>query len=121
MLKEEVLDLVEESRQKRWTMLALNTMHLALIPKEIGASHPGKFRPISLCNVIYKIISKVVVNRLKPLLPLLISSKQSGCVEGRQILDGIILAHEVVHSLKTSKILGMILKLDLSKPFDKLS
>ena len=60
-------------------------------------------------------------NRLKPLLPLLISSEQSGYVEGRQILDGIILAHEVVHSLKTSKILGMILKLDLSKSFDKLS
>ena len=62
-----------------------------------------------------------MANRLKPLLPLLISLEQLGYVEGRQILDGIILSHEVVHSLKTSKILGMILKLDLSKAFDKLS
>ena len=58
---------------------------------------------------------------LKSLLALLISPEQSGYVEGRQILDGIFLAHEVVHSLKTSKIPGMILKLDLSKAFDKLS
>ena len=99
----------------------LNDTHLALILKEIGASHPGKFRPISLCNVIYKIISKVVANRLKLLLPLLISPEQSGYVEGCQILDGIILAHEVVHSLKTTKTLGMILKLDLSKALNKFS
>ena len=62
-----------------------------------------------------------MANRLKPLLPLLISPEQSGYVEGRQILDGIILAHEVVHSLKSTKNPGMILKLDLSKAFDKLS
>ena len=62
-----------------------------------------------------------MANRLKPLLPLLISPEQSDYVEGRQILHGIILAHEVVHSLKTSKTPGMILKLDLSKAFDKLS
>ena len=58
---------------------------------------------------------------MKPLLPLLISSEQSGYVKGRQILDGIILAHEVIHSLKTSKTPGMILKLDLSKAFNNLS
>ena len=62
-----------------------------------------------------------MANRLKPLLPLLISLEQSTYVEGRQILDGIILSHEVVHSLKTSKTPSMILKLDLSKAFDKLS
>ena len=121
MLKEEVLDLVEESRQKRWILLALNATHLALTPKEIGAPHPGKFHPISLCNVIYKIISKVVTNRPKILLPLLISLEQFGYVEGRQILDGIILSHEVFHSLKTTKTPGMILKLDLSKASNKLS
>ncbi|MCY6524972.1 reverse transcriptase domain-containing protein, partial [Actinobacillus pleuropneumoniae] len=71
--------------------------------------------------VIYKVISKVVANRLKPLLPLLISQEQSGYVEGRQILDDILLTHEIIHSLKQSKQAGMILKLDLSKAFDKLS
>lgn len=66
-------------------------------------------------------ISKVISNRLKPLLPLLISPEQSGYIEGRQILDGIILIHEIIHSLKHSKQAGMIFKIDLSKAFDKLS
>ena len=83
MLKDEVLDSVEEYRQKIWILPVLNATHLALIPKEISASQPGKFQPISLCIVIYKIISKVMANRLKPLLPLLISLEQSGYVEGR--------------------------------------
>lgn len=81
---------------------------------------PDKFRPIALCNVIYKVISKVIASRLKPLLPLLISPEQSGYV-GRQIIDSIILTHEIIHSLKHSKKAGMLLKIDLSKAFDKLS
>jgi hypothetical protein len=60
-----------------------------------------KFHPISLCNVIYKIITKVIANRLKPILHSIISPEQGGFVEGRQILDGIIVAHETIHSLKT--------------------
>lgn len=79
------------------------------------------FRPIALCNVVYKIISKVIANRLKPLLPALISEEQTGYVEGRQILNNIIQAHEVVHSLKSNKQVGMIIQLDLTKAYDKLS
>jgi hypothetical protein len=64
---------------------------------------------------------KIIATRLKPILPFLISSKQFGYVEGRQILDSVILAHEVIHSLHSTKTQGMLLKLDLSKAFDKLS
>ena len=77
--------------------------------------------PIALCNVIYKVISKVIASRLKPLLHMLISPEQSGYVERRQIIDCIILAHEIIHSLKHHKKAGMLLKIDLSKAFDKLS
>ena len=56
---------------------------------------------------------------MKPLLPLLISPEQSGYVEGRKILDGIILTHEVIHSLNNTKNASMLLKIDLSKAFDK--
>lgn len=69
--------------------------------KEENASNPRNFCPISLCNIIYKIITKVITSFLTPLMPLLISLEKSGYVEGRHILDSIILSHEVIHSLKT--------------------
>lgn len=99
----------------------LNATFIALVPKGEDSNKPDKYRPIALCNMIYKIISKVIANRLKPLLPLIISPEQSGYVEGRQITDGIILTHELIHSLKVTKKPGMLLKLDLSKAFDSLS
>eukprot|EP00253_Pinus_taeda_P013571 PITA_13571 len=85
------------------------------------AQTPDKFRPITLCNVVYKIISKVVANRLKPLLPTLVSMEQFGYVEGRQILNNIIQAHEVVHSLTSNRKAGMIMQLDIAKAYDKLN
>eukprot|EP00253_Pinus_taeda_P003053 PITA_03053 len=121
LLKHEVWQIVEESRNLHWLLPSLNSTFIALIPKEEDSITHDKYKPIALCNVIYKVISKVIANRLKPLLPLLISLEQSGYVEGRQILDGIILTHEIIHSLKTTKQAGMLLKLDLSKAFDKLS
>jgi hypothetical protein len=121
MIKEDVWLAVEESRTSGQALSTLNTTFITLIPKEERATHPKQFRPISLCNVIYKIITKVIVNRLKPLLSTIISNEQSGYVEGRQIMDSVILANEVIHSLKTNKIPGMLIKLDLSKSFDRLS
>lgn len=117
----EVWDLVEESHSMRWILPLLNSTFVSLVPKDENLSTSDKYRPITLCNVIYKLISKVIENRLKPLLPLLISQEQTGYVEGKQILDGIILSHELIHSLKLLKKPGMLLKLVLSKAFDKLS
>ena len=68
MIKDEVWAIVEESRTSRGVLKAFNATFLALIPKSEGDDAPGKFRPITLCNVIYKIISKFIANRLKPLL-----------------------------------------------------
>eukprot|EP00253_Pinus_taeda_P036591 PITA_36591 len=99
----------------------LNATFIALIPKSEESNKPDKYRPIALCNIIYKIVSKVVELRLKPVLPHIISPEQSGYVEGRQITDGIILTHEIIHSLKQSRKPGMLLKIDLSKAFDSIS
>ena len=76
MIKEEVWTIVEESRRKQGVLKSFNANFLSLISKGEGVDTPGKFRPISLCNVIYKIISKVIANRLKPLLLGLISPEQ---------------------------------------------
>jgi hypothetical protein len=70
--------------------------------------------------VILKIITKVLANRLKPLLPIMISSEQTSFIEGLQFLDGIILAHEMIHSLKKTKTPSMLLKVDLAEAYDKV-
>ena len=117
----DVWKIVEQSRISTHILPALNATFLTLIPKSEGVDTPDKFRPISLCNVIYKIITKVIANRLKPILPSLISLEQSGFVEGRQISDGIILVHEILHSIKCKKLSGMLVKLDIAKAYDKLN
>eukprot|EP00253_Pinus_taeda_P008351 PITA_08351 len=102
VVKQDILNVIEDSRRSRTILKALNTSFYSLIPKHDAALTPNEFRPIALCNVVYKIISKILANRLKPLLPSLISGEQSSYVEGRQILNNIIQAREVVHLL-TSK------------------
>jgi hypothetical protein len=75
MLREEVWLVVEESRVSGKFLPALNATFLTLIPKEERVTNPKNFRPIALCNVIYKIISKVIALRLKPILPFIISKE----------------------------------------------
>lgn len=117
----EILDLIEESRinQKVWP--ALNSTFFTLIPKNDNSEDAKGFRPISLCNVIYKIIASLMAKRLKPLLDSLISPEQTSFVEGRQILDGLVVTQEVIHSLKAKKQKGMMIKLDLSKAYDRIN
>eukprot|EP00253_Pinus_taeda_P006614 PITA_06614 len=104
-----ILEVVEDSRRSKSILKVLNNSFISLIPKQDLALTPNKFRPIALCNVVYKIISKVLANRLKPLRPSLISGEQPSYVKGRQILDNIIQAHEVVHSLTSKRQAGMIM------------
>jgi hypothetical protein len=77
---------------------ATNSSFLALLPKEHGASSLNRFRPISLCNISYKILSKIIANRLNPLLSSLILPNQGGFVAGRQIWDNFILVQEAIHA-----------------------
>eukprot|EP00253_Pinus_taeda_P035598 PITA_35598 len=89
-ISEDILNVVEDSRRNRTILKALNTSFVSLIPKQDNALTPDKFRPIAFCNVVYKIMSKVVANKIKPLPPTLVSGEQSSYVEGRQILNNII-------------------------------
>eukprot|EP00253_Pinus_taeda_P009834 PITA_09834 len=121
LIKLELWQVVEELRTLCWMYPGLNATFIALIPKEEESNTLDKYRPITLYNIIYKIVSKIIATRLKLLLPLIILPEQSGYAEGRQITDGIILTHEIIHSLRQSKKPGMLLKIDLSKAFDSLS
>ena len=75
-----------------------NSAFLALMPKEKGATSFDRFRPISLCNIGYKIITKVIANRLKDVLPRIIPKNQGGFIKGRYIADNIVLIQEANHS-----------------------
>lgn len=83
----------------------------------------SEFRPISLCNVIYKFISKVLANHLKPLLPSIVSENQSAFQAGKVITDNILMAFKTLHYMKnhqTSNTGFMALKLDMSKAYDRV-
>lgn len=100
----------------------INTTHIALIPKIQGPVMLGNYRPISLCNTVYKVLTKIVVAKLRPYLGKLISPLQTAFVPGRKGMDNVIIAQELIHSLSRKK--GntgyMAIKIDLEKAYDKI-
>lgn len=100
----------------------LNHTLLALIPKSPNAMRVTEYRPISCCNVIYKCITKVIVNRMKESLASLISPCQSAFIPGRRIVDNILMAHELVVGYQRNRgTPRCAFKIDIKKAYDMVS
>ena len=102
---------------------SINHTFITLILKVHNPKRVFDFRPISICNMIYKIISKVIANCLKPLLNSIISKSQSAFIADRLITDNIRITFESLHHMKTNCIRKkgfMAMKLNMSKAYDRV-
>ncbi|GKC42081.1 RNA-directed DNA polymerase, eukaryota [Tanacetum coccineum] len=97
-----------------------NSSFIALIPKVLGAKQVNDFRPISLIGCQYKIIGKILANRLSLVIDGIISQEQSTFIKGRQIMDGPLILNEVISWCKSKKVQALLFKVDFQKAFDSV-
>ena len=94
----------------------LNATLLVLIPKKAGAEDLRDFRPMNLVGSLYKWLAKVLANRLKKV----VSKAQGAFVEGRQILDAVLIANKAIDSVMKNNENGIMFKLDIEKAYDNV-
>ena len=121
IVKEDVLDMFKEFHEHNSFIKSLNHTFLVLLPKKGGVEDLGDYRPISLLGGLYKLLVKVLANKLKKVIGKVISSNQNAFIKGRQILDGSLIANEVIDSWQKREEKGLICKLDIEKAYDSIN
>ena len=121
VLEKDVMDFFGEVHTHGKFEKSLNATFFSLIPKKVDASNIRDFRPISLIGSVYKLLSKVLANRMRLVLDDVISESQNSFVGGRQILDSVLIANECLDSRIKSRVPGLICKLDIEKAYDHVN
>lgn len=119
-MKDEIVRFVYEFHRNGKLSKGINTTFIALIPKVASPQKINDFRPISLVGSLYKILAKLLSNRLRGVIGSVVSESQSAFVKNRQILDGILIANEVVDEACKSKKELMLFKVDFEKAYDSV-
>jgi hypothetical protein len=101
-------------------LFCLHFGKIILLPKVNEAERIQQYRPIFLLNVSFKIFTKVAMIRLNTVADHVVRSSQTAFMQGRNILDGVVMLHETVHELNSKKLNGVILKQDFKKAYDKV-
>lgn len=115
---EDVVRAVSHFFMTGWFPRGCNSSFITLIPKVHDAKLVNDFCTISLIGCQYKIIGKILANRLDVVIDDLVSMEQSAIINGRQILDGPFILNEAVAWCKRSKQKSMVFKIDFQKAFD---
>nr|CAN69965.1 hypothetical protein VITISV_039410 [Vitis vinifera] len=121
IVKEDILGLFKEFHDQNSFIKSLNHTFLVLLPKKGGVEDLGDYRPISLLGGLYKLLAKVLANRLKKVIGKVISPDQNAFIKGRQILNGPLIANEVIDSWQKRREKGIICKLDIEKAYDSIN
>jgi len=121
IIGEDVVVAVQSFFIKGFLPKGINSTILALIPKKETAKEMKDYRPISCCNVLYKVISKLLANRLKDIMPQFIANNQSAFVKDRLLMENLLLATELVKDYHKTEISARCaMKIDISKAFDSV-
>ena len=96
----DITDVCLDFLKNKWLPPNQNNTNIVLIPKKPNSEFMSDFQPISLCNVLYKVVSKFLSNRLRSILPDIISNEQSNFFKNWLITDNVLVALEVAHFLK---------------------
>ncbi|XP_026384529.1 uncharacterized protein LOC113280094 [Papaver somniferum] len=121
LMKHDILLVMDELYYNNSIDWRLKSTFLVLIPKVQDLEFITDFRPISLMSSINKIISKFIATRLKKVLPIIISHQQSAYVEGRQIMDGAIIANECINSSQRFQQAVILCKIDFQKSYNNVA
>ena len=121
IMGEDLLDVVEESRNTGFIPGVLNSTFYVVIPKISKGEHFSDFRPIALCNFAYKVISKIIASRIKDKLAKCISIEWFGFLKDRLIFDAVGTTQECLHTANTMKQNSIFLKLDLKEAYDNVT